>query len=50
MFESRCVPKAESPTHNHGRVCRIREKGYILGLRYDISPAEFHVNSEIDIR
>jgi len=49
MSESSCVPKSENCTHDHSRVGRICEEGYILWFRYDVSPAEFHVDSEIDV-
>jgi len=36
-----------SPTHDHGRVCGIGEKRYILRFCYDVDPAELHINSDI---
>lgn len=40
-FASRCKIM---PTHNDGRICRIREERDITRFRYRIDPTEFHVH------
>jgi hypothetical protein len=40
----------EGHTHDHRWVCRVSEERNMLGLGYNVCPAELHIHSDVDVK